>query len=808
MKKLIIYISLFFLLWWINQSFSDSGSSSTTWNNNVVECPTESRHWITHYWVPNSNSSSVWVSWTLNCITHTYYSSSDHTVFFTYNNWWITSCPPWERAVSWNWVNSITCRKFDDTPPSSSDITSNQTNGWYFRASTSFPISISWNASWWSPITLLQWQFEDFNSTSMNSAKSSTSDNNSSTSNVLETNENISKVDTSDRTSNNYRNYLYNITNICDEAGNCTVNPTSFSYNVYAWYVNLWNSSISWISNFVWQIADASTKTLTLTLNDAYYNKIIPVYQSNGFTPVRTIDFNLNYNNSLYLNQYNKTWDWIEISWIDDSVYANSVIWNSQTKTSTISSKINNDWVYNLSFKVYSPTYSSSATDWRQFVDGNFNINNIVTDLSDNSANDNIYWNIDFEFKPLYKTSITWSVINKWFIVGTTQTWTLDVTPSWSKEVYLEYGYYDSSLTDPHRQHNKIDLNYKKSSWVSWDVSAEGYKTSYSSLTLFWTSSSNLFTKLVQNGTLTTAEQKTYLATHIKTTVWWKEVVYSSDIYWMNRYNWTPNWDNTSQRWVKITWITHSQNQVDLVSWQSASDISILWNLEKSYLQRDVRENAYSLIKNISPSNWAVMNITNVNQSSPWKRLGDVLYFWWLNWDNVVINLSWNYSWIKTIFVEWWNVYVKSNILASNKSTDILWIVSLKNNSWNWWNIYIHPDVLEVDAVLYADRAIVSYDGSEISPDNWWTYEYLSKQLYIYWTVFSNNTIGWSVDTSNLKCPFYITTCNLDTAQKYDMNYLRRWYEVKRLSSYQNYPVIINYNPLIQLTPPPLFEKK
>lgn len=806
MKNIIILVLSF--IFSVNV-YADNWTSTAVWtaSSGQVNCWTTFSHGITHYWIPNSNVAVAW-AWggTVNCTTHSYYSSSDHSVAFTYNNWWITACPAWEMVVSWNWTNAITCRKYDDTPPSASDITSSILNWWYFRANNSIPINITWSAAWESPIVTLQWQFENVNNElTLNSAKSSTSDNTPATANILETNEDISKVDNY-RTANNYRNYIYNITNICDEAWNCTVNPTSFNYNVYAWYVNLWNSSTSWSANFVWQTADASVKTLTLTLNDAYNNKVVPVYQSNGTTIVRDIDFILNYNNSLYLNQYNKTWVWVEISWFDDSTYANSVIWNSQTKTTTINNKANNDWVYNLNFKVYTPTYSSSATNWREFVDWNFNINNIVSDLSDNTVNDSLYWARDFEFAPLYKTDITWSIINKWFIVGTTQTWTLDVTSWGTKNVYLEYGYYDWALTDPHRQHTKIDLNYKKSSWASWDVSTEWYTNPSSALSLFWTSSSNLFTKLVQDGTLTTAEQNTYFATHIQTTVWWKTTVYSSDIYWMDRYNWTPNWDNTSQRWVKITWLTHSQNQVDLVTWQSTSDISLLWNLEKSYLQRDIRKNSYSLIKEVTTSNWTRV-VSNVNQVSPWKRLWDILYFGWLNWENVEINIA-NYSWVKTILVQWWNVYIKSNVLASNKTTDILWIIALKNDStWNWWNIYIHPDVLEVDAVMYADRAIVSYDWTEISPDNGWTYEYLSKQLYIYWTVFSNNTIGWSVQSPYL-CPFYITSCTLDNAQKYDMNYLRRWYETKQSWSYADYPVIINYNSLIQITPPPLFEKE
>lgn len=818
MYRNILTLVISFVIFWANV-YADTWVSTVSWSNSIVDCPSTLSHWITHLWVPNWNTTSIASVGSLWCTTHSYYSSSNHIIWFTYNNWWITACPVWERAVSWDWISTITCQQYDDIPPVAVDITSSITNWDYFRASSSVPISVVWLSAWWSPITLLQWQFENTtNPASLNTAKSSNSDNNPWTLNVLETNEDISKVDWSDITLNNYRPYSYNITNICDEAWNCLANPASFTYNVYAWYINSSLSSVAWAFNFVWQVADGSTKSLTYTLKDDYGNKIIPVYRSNGTTLQRSIEFILNYNNSLYLNQYNKLWSWVDISWVDNPALVASTIWTNINKNVTITDKNNNDWLYVQDFKIYSPTYSSSASDWRQFVNWNFNINSINLQLSDKIPSDTIQsTTIDFQFKPLYVTNITWSVRDNWFIVGSTQTWVLNVTSAWTKNVYIEYWYYDPLFPEPHLSHPKIDLNYKKTAAASWDISAEWYTNPYSSLSLFWTSTSNILTKLVQSWSLNTAEQNTYFATHISTLVApWKTAVYSSDILWMNRYAWTNTWDNTSQRWVKINWLTHSNDQVDIVTWQSTSDISLLWNLEKSYFQRDVRKNAYSLVKEVTPINWSKI-VSNVNQTSPWVKLGDVLYFGWLDWENVEINLSWKYTWVKTILVEWWNVYIKWNILANNKSTDILWIVALKNDStWNGWNIYINPNVLEIDAVLYSDRAVATADDTTIlnstdlsraiSPDNWWTYEYLSKQLYIYGTVFSNNTIGWSVQ-SPYKCPFYITSCTLDISQKYDMNYLRRDYLTKYLGTYEDYPVIINYNSLIQLTPPKLFEK-
>lgn len=821
MYKNILILVISFIIYWANV-YADMWTSTVSWNNNVVECPTTISHWVTHYWVPNLNttsSSAVWSSW---CTTHTYYSLSNHVLWFIVGSW-ITACPAWERVVAWNWLSNITCQKYDDTPPNAWDITSSITNWWYFRATNSIPISIIWNSAWWSPIAVLEWQFESSTvPTSFNSAKLSSTDNNPWTLDKLETNENISKVDNS-RTVNNYRSYSYNITKICDEAGNCLANPISFTYNVFAWFVNPWLSSTTWASNFIWwQTLNWITRSLTYTLKDDYSNKIIPVYKSDWSTLVRDLQFILNYNNSLYLDQYNKLWSWVDISWVDNPALVASTIWTNINKNVTITDKNNNDWVYIQDFKVYSPTYKTWVTNWQQFVDWNFAINSWTVKLTDNPISDSLQWPLDFDFKPTVYTNISWSIKNLWFIVWTQSGSRIDVIWWTPTNVYLEYWYFDWTN---HNAHSKLDLKYSKTFVSPSYVNVkEGHQSSIwwlSTVPNFWTLSSNIFTNLSQSGSLTTAEQNTYFASHIQTVVWLKTSVYSSDIIWMNRYEWISGIDNTSQRWLKITWLTHSQNQIDIVTWQSTTswDISLLWNLEKSYFQRDVRKNAYSLVKEVTPNNWSLNPIVynlDLSNDENWVELWDVLYFGWLDWENVEINLSWNYSWVKTILVEWWNVYIKWDILANDKTKDVLWIIALKNDTtWNGWNIYINPNVLEVDSILYADRALVSYDWNELSPANGWTYEYLNKQLYIYWTVFSNNTIGWSVQ-SPYKCPFYIPnlSCDLDTAQKYDMNYLRRGYQ-NIIDNYapnpvpndKAYPVIVNYNSLIQLTPPKLFEK-
>jgi len=53
----------------------------------------------------------------------------------------------------------------------------------------------------------------------------------------------------------------------------------------------------------------------------------------------------------------------------------------------------------------------------------------------------------------------------------------------------------------------------------------------------------------------------------------------------------------------------------------------------------------------------------------------------------------------------------------------------------------------------------------------------LKNQLYIYGSIVSENTIGGS-RMNPVRCPslLSITNCDMDTAQRYDLNYLRRYY--------------------------------
>jgi hypothetical protein len=423
---------------------------------------------------------------------------------------------------------------------------------------------------------------------------------------------------------------------------------------------------------------------------------------------------------------------------------------------------------------------------------------------------------IPVKIKPLYETKITWSLSNSWFVVWTTQSWDIKIINdnlllSWSlRKLYVEYWKYETSI------HKNIDelkmetFNPNLNIW-EWYNNKTLFKNNFSTWTI------NLKTRLTQSWTID-SEQHSYFSTHISFILWWKNVIHNWDIVWMTAYWWTPDWNNTSQQWVKIFWKTHSKKQVDLITNQNKENIHTLWEIEKSSKKRDIRKKAFDIIKLAKINNWTKeinrINWNNWNNNIDWTKLlwSNILYFWDLNWSNVELDSSDKFEWKKTIIINWWNLYIKTNIV-NNSSSDILWVIVLKDKNNKWWNIYIDPEVKKIDAVIYSDKSLLSYNTTycpswEISPNCGWTLEVLNKQLYIYGSVFSENTIWGSVNINNLICPYYIdeSSCNLDTASKYDMNYIRRLWNEKYDPSYPDYPVVIKYNSLLQINPPPVFD--
>lgn len=92
-----------------------------------------------------------------------------------------------------------------------------------------------------------------------------------------------------------------------------------------------------------------------------------------------------------------------------------------------------------------------------------------------------------------------------------------------------------------------------------------------------------------------------------------------------------------------------------------------------------------------------------------------------------------------------------------------------------------------------------------------------NKQLYIYGSVISHNTIwgAYGQWTENYVCPFTEMSCSKSMAIRYDFNYFRdfqkaspyvgtyRWY---KNDMYDDYSMIIEYDQRVQTQPPAWLE--
>lgn len=847
-KKVFLIVSLIFLHWiWI--CFADSWTSTVTYTSSswARECWTSFNHSVTHYWIPNSNNWNAPISWTINCTTHAYYASSDHSKAFTYNNWWITACPAWERVVGWNGSNSMTCRKYDDIPPTISDVTNN--NPINLLADDNYSYTITIDDHWQAPIVKIEWWLERYD---INNFIASFTDTSSPWTRIW----NIRNVDNyRDTYSDTARQYTYRLTEICDEAWNCWNWTQDYNHNVYADTNHIWVYSVNSFHRLDLQdnnnIASDKLYPLSITLKDIYANAIIP--SSWWWVWIdRTMDLNFNVTNTTNLDQYNRTWDSVFLD-----IPKTGFVWDYQnrlTNSSSFDILSSTGGTYTFNFQIYSPTFT-----WYTLADWDFTINSITYDINQSDPTPNPKKNFDivnilnwwiyndyieFKFWPLYEASFSWQQKIYWFVEWSTQTWSINlVDNSWSissttsnNRLYLEFGSWSNHNVS---QFFDMNINYNTENKIVWEWHFSWLIPSKR----FWFLNSwtyDLLTYLYLTWGSVASVTNQYLSSHIYYDIAWKTVVYNSDIIWKNNYWWTLN-NTTKTVWIKTTWKSTSTNYNQIISWQEWIDVKLIWDYNKSKISWEFKKSVYNLIKSIPISDkntwtWYINNLTTDKWSnSDWYKISNdkVLYFWWLNW-NIVTLWDWTekVEWKKTIVIDWWNLYIRNNMYYANKTSDILWIIVLQDDNWNWWNVYINPSATNIVWTIFADKSILNYNWS--NELDWYTdHTTLKNQLNIYGSLFVENTLWWSRKDPPV-CPYYTRktlTCDLKTAQKYDLNYLRRYFlydsnwdgiitsaddpanwwisansAYNANPAYKAYPVVIDYNPLIQIYQPPLFK--
>lgn len=444
----------------------------------------------------------------------------------------------------------------------------------------------------------------------------------------------------------------------------------------------------------------------------------------------------------------------------------------------------------------------------------------------------------------LYQSSFSGDIVDLWLIDGASQNSNISIAWSWggARNLYLEFGWEASiDMSDMVLYATGSQLN-------PWDVITE--LQDYVSLfknNSWYTWIHNVETLLEVSG-ISPDLWDLYMASVIEYTLSWKNIIYPSWI--INKPAYHDAWFNgvNNQIWIKILWNTSSQNTQEIIVNQFSDDIRILWKIVKSSFRRDISQSVYGVIRNINAKTlwslnvlstdidsnlWDMIKYDSWNTSSRWTAIfGDsVLYYW--DGSTVRITGASDIKGEKTIVIEGADLYISWDITNADNQ-GILGIIVIGGS------IYINPLVTDIHAILYTDKSIISsFDGINPIPINT-SASQIANQLYIKWSIFSENTIGGSRNLDGLwdsdpLCPFYISWSACSTvheAQIYDLNYLRRYFIYDSDSdgtiesngddnpaygglrsswlgawnALDKFPVIIDYNPAIQQTPPPFFD--
>ena len=156
-----------------------------------------------------------------------------------------------------------------------------------------------------------------------------------------------------------------------------------------------------------------------------------------------------------------------------------------------------------------------------------------------------------------------------------------------------------------------------------------------------------------------------------------------------------------------------------------------------------------------------------------------------------------------------------SNVIGLTTDGTSKALIALKDFNGNWWNIIITDKVKQIQAFLYAEGSLYSWEKNAGVIDPYVASGALNipaNQLYIKGLLISKNTIGWAQQIPTV-CPVVVTDCNTLNSQIYDLNYFRTydvgdptqkstpiWLIDPRLD---DAPMIVDYDSSILTDPPP-----
>lgn len=250
--------------------------------------------------------------------------------------------------------------------------------------------------------------------------------------------------------------------------------------------------------------------------------------------------------------------------------------------------------------------------------------------------------------------------------------------------------------------------------------------------------------------------------------------------------NYTLDW-NALFDWcaVNTTWLVINGKSMSKWKENYTSELNTFSNISKSDLKKIIDKNAKDLIR------WL----------KSWEKVNWVLYYEWdVTYSSVKSKLSENDS----LIIKNWNLLIDQNVEKN------IWIVVLNNNfkpeinSSNKWNIFVKNTVTKIEAYLYSDGGLISAKSL-----NWEKYtdeELRQHRLDLVWSLISSNTVwGWEKWDSNYLLPWNKVTNNWELAERYDLNYIRKYIITCDVNNPNNYSFKVEYNPAIQSKTPKVF---
>lgn len=252
----------------------------------------------------------------------------------------------------------------------------------------------------------------------------------------------------------------------------------------------------------------------------------------------------------------------------------------------------------------------------------------------------------------------------------------------------------------------------------------------------------------------------------------WENVTlkFTSSLLWVKNVSWSLTWTTVAnifdKQQVAIIWATSVKwdlSWLESETWNKEINTIDASSLDKSKLWANINKNIANITRSLTAETDTSFDLNNDWTDLTWGKYFYYDYEWVTTgtdngygnvWANLTIGSGVNFSnaatiessitdfaWNSTVIVKWWNVYINSDLVNSKWLTTII----AKRVGDNGWNIYVDPDVTNIDAILIADGSLLSYrEWSWILNRNYssllsWT---LSRQLYIYGSIFTKNVIG------------------------------------------------------------------